>query len=296
MSNRLTTGSRGIPFPFATLLPIGTAILGVVIGKTFDVWTDAWADSFAKACLILLVLIAVLVVVDLLVSMSKIQRMNTQEKTLSDVHRQILAKLGTNAEFFRVESGQETSAAEMFTFYAELIRQARTEIRILQYRPSFDDVMWVDDHSPAYQARERYYRSLDDVIEERTKNGEFTYSRIVQLDRSDGPDGRDVRGGFRLSKYDRTCHEHMQRWIDRNSVHLSIRKAPVSLGATIIMVDRQHIIIELPNMETRLLLGVLYIEDSEMSLFPKLNNLWMHIDRRSSLVETVGEIYCAEAA
>ena len=278
-------------FTPAMLVPIGTAILGVIVGESFELWSNSWMNDFSKASIILLVLVSALVVVDILISDKKIQQMDIHEKNINDKHEEILEKLGTNAGFFKVETGRDNSGVEMFSLYAELIKEAKKEILVLQYRPTFDDKMWTNYQSPAFKARDTYYKALNELIQNNLDNDNFVYTRIVQLEQCEVSNKGSEAYEYCLAPYDETCYKHMEHWIKKNNIRVSIKKAPISLGATLIIIDKEHIIIEFPNMEDTLLLGVLYIEDTDLSLYSKLKNIWMHVDRKSYLVENIDEIY-----
>ena len=205
-------------------------------------------------------------------------------------------EIGTSVQFFSVNSDTDDEAGKtIFSIYEKVVRRVEKDIKVLQYRPSFEGKLWdKENNKESYKAREQYYHAIDDIIS--TKKKGIKYSRIIQLDTdNDLPKGKDLNdSNFMLAKHDEVCVNHIQKCFDQKVSRISIKKAPVLIAATIIIIDNMRIFIEFPNQRDSLFIGVFYIKDLGKTLEDKLDTLWLRIDGEANPVHKVSDVYLPE--
>jgi len=269
------------------LSPMAMTFFGIIIGRPFKIWNENNLHY-------LFIFITILMIISILLMILLLRRITNKSKQFNDDHKRIIKEIkddhdkiikeiGTSAQFLYVHNkeieGNKNTTENMFKFYKEIVQDAKKEIFILQYRPS-----WKDDDSPAVIARQNYYDCLKNLICKHDKS-DFQYTRIIQME-------EDENNTLIKAQHDKICKNHLDEMIEKFKDKVTIQKACVSIGATIIVIDQQHIFIELPSKEDFSLLGVFYIKDTQNNLYPNsLKGFLNYAKKNISDILNTDEIY-----
>lgn len=265
------------------------SVLFAILVKPLLGWAVAPAvSSVNRATLVVLSLVCVTLLLAMNVALALYaERMKYDERTAKDIST-IARSAGLRAMF--LHEGNREPGHDAYTIMRELVRDAKSELLILDHRPAMAASRFYDQTPPESASRQAYYDELTTKALSKSADGRyFRYKRIVQLE--EGPSAT-----WSTAANQDTCFAaHCRKIVEYRSLTpkavCSVTTSRVFFPrSSIIIVDGTTVLLELaivgPAGEARVE-GDLLFNDPEGNFAGPLRELFDHIDGQATLVSQV---------
>jgi hypothetical protein len=265
------------------LIPVGSAILGLLMSSLLENWSKSWFDTLTKAIIVSEVLFGVIIISGMISVGVLVRRMDAQQARAEQYLEDIARRLGITVDFCSAYS--EAEGANMFRRDQSIIAKAQREILVLEYRSRPPGYLWVTEGLSSYEARRKWFNTLYEKAWEHRAEGSFFVRRIIQL--PEGP-SQEVQG---VLESDPLYAEHLQKMLALQSEFKDstyVKTSRIVIQATVVLVDDRHVLFELRSEEPEtILLGTFHFDDTTGVLVQQLKRLWQRVDAQAILVTKV---------
>lgn len=272
------------------LIAIASAVFGLLISPLLEKITSPLFDTPTRALLAGLSLLALLSIIAVVTTGIFARR---HEKGISEVNDELSSinqRLGLTVRC--VHSPPKRSTGEAYRISREIIEKAENEILILHYlRPpqkrSVERTYPIETEEYRIE-RDKYTLALLEKFRQ-NRDRRLFYRRIIQL-----PEGKDTklteeRLGKRWVEHIQAVFEILDEFQDAGY----IKKAPVFLEQTYVIVDRRYVIWGIDSVEpehgVRYMEGTLFFEDPHKEFIQFLLGFFQRIDAHATIVRKVPE-------
>lgn len=272
------------------LIAIASGVFGLLISPLLEAITSPLFDTPTRALLTGLFLLAILSIIAVLTTSIFARR---HEKAIIEVEDElsiINRRLGLTVRF--VHSLPKRSMGEAYRTGREIIEKAESEILVLHYlRPPQERA---EEHTYPIETeeyrieRDKYTLALLEKLRQ-NKEKRLFYRRIIQL-----PEGKDTklteeRLGKRWLKHLKSVFEILDEYQDAGY----IKKVPVFLEQSYVIVDRRYVIWGIDSVEpehgVRYMEGTLFFEDPHEEFIQYLLGFFQRIDAHAIILQKFPE-------
>lgn len=272
------------------LIAIASGVFGLLISPLLEKITSPLFDTPTRALLVgfsFVALISILVMVTVGVFSRRYE--NTFDKVSYELFS-INSRLGLTVRF--VHAPPKRASGEVYRIGREIIEAAQSEILVLHYlRNPKERAEESAHHLETYEycmEREKYTQALLDKLEQ-NKSRRLFYRRVFQL-----PEGRD--GKLNEERLGKRWLEHMKATLAILNEYQDagyIKKAPVFLEQTFVIVDKRHVIWGIDSIEPehgfRYMEGALFFDDPHQEFVKYLLGFFERVDAHGVIVRKVPE-------
>jgi hypothetical protein len=272
------------------LIAIASGVFGLLISPLLDKITSPLFDTPTRALLTGLFLLALLAIASVITTGIFARRYERINSKVKDELSSINQRLGLTVRF--VHDPPKRSTGEVYRTAREIIEKAEKEILVLYFsrsRNREERERGRDIETEEYRnERERYTQAmLEKLRQHKTKR--LFYRRVFQF-----PEGRDIkfiedRVGQRWTTHTKGVLEILDEYPDAGY----IKKAPLFLEQTYVIVDRRYVIWGIdgidPEHEVRYMEGALFFDDPNQEFIQYLIGFFQRVDAHAVIVRKMPE-------
>lgn len=272
------------------LVAIASTIFGLLISPLLERITSPLFDTPTRALLAGLSFLALLSIIVVVTTGIFARRHEKAISEIGDELSNINRRLGLTVRF--VHSPPKRSTGEAYRVAREIIEKAENEILVLHYlRPPqerAEERTYPIETQEYRTERDKYTSALFEKLRQ-NKDKRLFYRRIIQL-----PEGRDTK--LTEERLGKRWFEHIKAVLEIFDDYQDagyIKKAPVFLEQTYVIVDRRYIIWGIDSIEpehsVRYMEGTLFFEDPHQEFIQYLLGFFQRIDAHAIIVRKVPE-------
>jgi len=269
------------------LIALASGVFGLLISPLLEKITSPLFDAPTRALLTGLSFLAFISIIGVVTTGVFARRYEKTINSVNDELSSINRRLGLTVRF--VHDPPKRSTGEVYRIAREIIEKAESEILVLQYMRLREQNYARRIETDEYQIeREKYTLALVEKLEQ-NKDKRLFYRRVFQL-----PEGRDTklteeRLGKRWFEHTKAVLEILNEYPDAGY----IKKAPVFLEQTYVIVDRRYVIWGIDGIEPehgiRYMEGALFFDDPHQEFIKYLLGFFQRVDVHAIIVQKMPE-------
>jgi len=270
------------------LIALASGIFGLLISPLLEKITSPLFDTPTRALLTGLFLLALLSIAVAITTGVFARRYEKVINSLNDELSSINQRLGLTVMF--VHDPPKRSKGEVYRIAREIIEKAESEILVLHHtRRIQEEERARHIETDEYRSeRDEYTLALVEKLRQNT-NKRLFYRRIFQL-----PEGRDTR--LTEERLGRRWFEHTKAVLDILDDYPDagyVKKAPLFLEQTYVIVDRRYVIWGIDGIEPehgiRYMEGALFFDDPHQEFVKYLLGFFQRVDAHAVIVKKIPE-------
>ena len=263
----------------AIILSIVSAILGIVAGSIIELIAPPLFQPPNLLYLTFFVNTLIFLVVGVYAVTLWNKSLRDSENT-NQLMTDLLRKLDVKFQYVGIGKGR---SGANFAYAAGLIRDAKSEVLILNYEPvqRIESNLNYDREAAISKERKEYYETIRLKIQN-SQSGKFKFRRIIQM-----PETQDISDLF-----DPTMAEHLRMLAElgtKEPEFVSLKRSLPFLNSTLMIIDRRYILFSVsaldPDDREYYTKGHLVFDDSVGSFASEFVRFFERIDSHASLVK-----------